>query len=276
MATYYDLLRDENDSFYVQFDTPTPRPHFIILPKKQAGIERDFSQMTPEQRKKLMEAVQSMMSSFKVPSGILSIHRGSWLSRNTKGFLAHICVDVELYLHVFEQQKSIIPTWPNKTYVTGEWKVNDDPKSYPQNVRGYIYRHSRYLDEEVAAIWKLMFVPRPIFRELDEPDISVIQHPSHPKIGLVGKKIPLEELVWTIENFAQKLGLTNRRSNDGCNVCLHLGLVSTEDWKHDCETGKEIFGYIVTCGPRFYRLCPLGVRKKWFAAFRQSKFACLT
>jgi hypothetical protein len=32
MATY-DLL--ENDSFYVNFDTPTPRPPFMVLPKPQ-------------------------------------------------------------------------------------------------------------------------------------------------------------------------------------------------------------------------------------------------
>jgi hypothetical protein len=224
MATY-DLLRDENDSFYVEFDTYTPRPHFIILPKKQAGIERDFGQMTQKQRKKLMEAVQSMMSSFNISRGILSFHRGSWLSKKTKKFLAHICVDVELYLQVFEQQKSIIPGWPNTEYVTGEWKVNDNPRSYPQNVRGY--RHGSYLNEEVIAIWKLLFVPRPIFPEVDEPDISVILHPSHPKIGFVGKKIPLEKLVWAIENFAQKLRLINWRlkdDNDGCDVCLHLGL----------------------------------------------------
>jgi hypothetical protein len=59
-------------------------------------------------------------------------------------------------------------------------------------------------------------------------------------------------------------------------MILFILVVATEDWKHDCETGKEIFGYIVTSGPRFYRLCPLGLRKKWFTAFRQSKFACLT
>ncbi|CAB4035027.1 Hypothetical predicted protein [Paramuricea clavata] len=229
-ATYYDLLQDENDTFYINFDTPTPRPHFMVLPKNPVSIEHDFSKMTPEKTEKLMEA----------------------------------------------QQESIIPYWPNKhLYVTRQWKVNDDPKSYPQNVLGYPYKC--HLNVDVPAIEKLLFVPRPVLPEVDVPGISVIQHPSHPKIGFVGKEVPLENLVWVIENFAQKLGLINRTSkDDGYHVCLYLGSVSTEDWNFVSNTGEEVLGYIVTSGPRFYQLCPLAQRKEWFAAFEQSDFKCKT
>jgi hypothetical protein len=41
MAQAYDLLRNENDSFYVKFDTPTPRPHFMMLPKNPVSIEHE-------------------------------------------------------------------------------------------------------------------------------------------------------------------------------------------------------------------------------------------
>jgi hypothetical protein len=223
MDKSYDLLpeADKNDSFDVKFDTRTPRPHFIITAKNQTDIKRDFSQMKAEQRKKFMKVVQSMMtmiSSYSISKGILSIHRGSWLSKypdkDTQKFHfhAHICVmssDVELYVQVFEQKKDIVPYWPNK-------------ESYSENVRGY---HVSYVEKEVSAIEKLQSAAK-----LDLPEvqgISVILHPEHPKIGFVGKNIQLENLVWAIEKFAQKLDLTNWTSNDyidgGCHVCLHLG-----------------------------------------------------
>ena len=230
MATY-DLL--ENDSFYVNFDTPTPRPHFMVLPKTPNSIGHDFSLMTLKQREELMRAVRSMMARFEIPSGTLSIHRGSWLSKKTKIFHAHICVDVDLYLQVFEQQESIIPYWPNKgLYVTNNWKANQDPKSYKENVRGYPY--VSYFNDEVAAIRELqkfaLAESNLLTLKVDVQGISVILHPSHPKIGFVGKKtIRLENVVWAIEKFAQELGLTTSKWNakeryyDGCHVCLHLG-----------------------------------------------------
>ena len=94
---------------------------------------------------------------------------------------------VNLYLQVFEQQKSIIPNWPNKKYVTRQWKANDDPKSYPQNVRGYP-DYGSYLNEEVAAIKKLQPAPESNLPKVDVQGIAVILHPSRPKIGFVGGK----------------------------------------------------------------------------------------
>jgi hypothetical protein len=63
--------------------------------------------------------------------------------------------------------------------------------------------------------------------KVDVQGIAVILHPSHPKIGFVGKaEITLQNLVWLIESFAKKLGLTistSKDDNDGYHVCLHLG-----------------------------------------------------
>ena len=182
--------------------------------------------MTKGQTEELMRAVRSMMARFDIPSGTLSIHRGSWLSRKTKIFHAHICVDVDLYLKVFDERKKIIPSWPNGKYVTNNWKANRDPGSYSQNVKKPSY--PSYLNEEVTAIENLLGVPSQILPKVDVEGISVILHPKHPKIGFVGKKTILSELdvVWAIERFAKKLGLINPESkdeNDGCHVCLHLG-----------------------------------------------------
>jgi alpha/beta superfamily hydrolase len=79
---------------------------------------------------------------------------------------------------------SFLTAWPNKKYVTRQWKTNDDPKSYPQNVRGYPY--GSYLNDEVAAIKKLQSAPQSNLPEVDVQGIAVILHPSHP--GLLGKK----------------------------------------------------------------------------------------
>ena len=234
MATYYDLL--ENDSFYVKFDIPTPRPHFIILPKHQACIKPDFSQMTPEQRKKLMKAARSMMKSFDIPSGILSIHRGYWFSSKI-GFHAHLCVEKELYLKVFDEEKCNIVGWPNAKFLTKEWKANQHPELYHDNVRGYPYENT-YFERELAAIRELKLHETVNLRrsvqqlmnlvgELKIP--RLLLHPSEPKIGFVGKKdeIHSENLVWAMERFAAFLGLTNpdaTNENDGCHLCLHFGL----------------------------------------------------
>jgi diadenosine tetraphosphate (Ap4A) HIT family hydrolase len=226
MDKSYDLLSVKNKTFYVKFDTLTPRPHFIILPKNQANIEYDFSKMTQEKRKELMEVVQSMMnkmsSTYNTSEGILSIHRGSWLSKVTYEFHAHLCVDVNPYLKVFENEKHNIPcsaeNWPYMNYV--------NPTSYPSKVS--CYPSKSYHTTEVKEIEKLQFTQP---RDLPKVDnMKVILHRSHPKIGFVGTKtIPLANVVWAIEKFAHELDLTT--SNwadkkcyyDGCHVCLYLG-----------------------------------------------------
>jgi hypothetical protein len=103
------ILSNENDSFTVDFDFKTPRSHFIILPKIQAGAKHEFSMMTQRQTGKLLDAVQSMISRFSISSGILSNHRGSWFPKTkTIPFHAHIYINVELYLQIFEKEQNIL------------------------------------------------------------------------------------------------------------------------------------------------------------------------
>lgn len=44
----------------------------------------------------------------------------------------------------------------------------------------------------------------------------------------------------------------------------------------DTHEGVGVAGYILVSGPRFYQLCPMGLRTSWFEAFKQSKFECTT
>lgn len=235
-----NLLREDfkNNVFAVSFDFYTPRPHFMILPKNIESIDPEFSRMTNDETRQLIEVGISALANFRIRGGILSIHRGSWKDKKSRNkFLVHLCVDVGIYLEVFERRKKAIPNWPSVVYVTKQWKWNKDPRSYAQNVRGYPY--TSYFKEEVAAIIDLIQAKS----SSDEPGKSapqsalgggitqIVYHARHPKIGFVGKKTDsvveeLQKVLLAMEEFAREHGLTNLESNhesDGCHLCLHLG-----------------------------------------------------
>jgi hypothetical protein len=229
----YNLLRGDfsNATFDVTFDFYSPRPHFIILTKKGVRIAGEFSRITAKDTQKLVEAGKSVLESFEIDGGILSIHRGAWRSDAGK-IHVHFCVDVESYLRVFESLKSAIPNWPHKQYVTKEWKHSKDPNSYAENVRGYPYRS--YLEQEVRAIRENSSSCEPgvPIEELNlEGGITkIICHTSHPKIGFVGRKPhsiqECQKLLSGMEKVAKQLGLTDLKSKDenhGGHVCLYLG-----------------------------------------------------
>lgn len=236
----YDLLRDEltNATFAVAFDVYTPRPHFIILPKKDVSVDPEFSHVTNEQTQQLIETGKSALECFKIDRGVLSIHRGSWRTTRDK-FHVHICVDVDSYLRIYDSRKKIIPNWPSREYVTKQWRWAKDHRSYPENVRGYPYRS--YLDDEVASIRTIR--KRPPSRKTDIKDnpldeevppegciTKIVYHPSHPKIGFVSTKPEstqeFQNVLSAMEKFAKEHDLTNiesREENHGCHICLYLG-----------------------------------------------------
>ena len=178
-----------NPIFAVTFDFYSPRPHFMILTKEDASIEREFCRITPEQTQRLIEAGKSVLESFKIEGGMLSIQRGA--RRSEKGKIhVHFCVNVESYLRVFESRKKDIPGWPSPRYVRKEWKWSKDPLSYARNVRGYPYR--THLQQEVEAI-KTNSSREPSVPVLGKVQLeggisTIVYHPSHPKIGFVDTK----------------------------------------------------------------------------------------
>lgn len=254
---------ETNDIFRVSFDFYTPRPQFVIIPTEIESIDPEFCAMSAEQTCILIDAVRSVMSCFRIPEGILSIHRGSWKSRPAKSFHCHLCVHAERYLEIFERKKKAIPNWPSVAYVTRQWGWNKDPRSYAQNVRGYPYK-SRF-KEDVSGVLELIkdssrreslgtrmpqdgacsqatdsshpspipspHNPKPWPQALLGNCLTkVVYHPSHPKIGFVGKRnacvFELHEMLWAMENFARAHGLTDTETDDknyGCHVCLYFG-----------------------------------------------------
>lgn len=236
----YNLLGEKytNDTFAVTFDVYTPRPHYIILPQKKETVHPEFSLITDEQTQKVIKTAKSALECFNISGGVLSIHRGSWRTTRDK-FHAHVCVDVDSYLRVYESRKKLIPNWPSREYVTKQWRHSKNPRSYADNVRGYPYRS--YLDDEVASIRTIR--KRPTRKEniaenaeLDETFSSedcakkIVYHSRHPKIGFVCKKLKSIEdhqnLLSAMEKFAQGRNLTSSNSkdeNEGCHICLYFG-----------------------------------------------------
>ena len=241
---YYDLLpQNENAMFRVVFDLFTPRPHFIILPKIGA-IGNDFSSMTKEQTSSLIKAARSMLSSFNISKSTLSIHRGSWKSRDSNSFHAHICVDTEIYLQIFEQRQGTIPNWPSDEWVTNQWQSRL-PQSYPENVRDYEHVRARFFWQDVRETERLIRFNDPGYMAEDirvpdslPRDVRLMCHTKHPKIAFLreihdpdpitaphDRDMFLTTVLMAMEEFANACGVTNLQasnSNKGCHLCLHL------------------------------------------------------
>ena len=231
MAEEFDLIpaNEKCDTFKVVFDYYSPRAHFIILPRNE--FISTYFELDQKARPKVVKSALSIVSGYKLQnSAILSIHFGSWLTTKDK-FHAHICVDVEDYLAIFEGNKQRIPGWPSSDYVTRQWKASKNPNDYPMNVRGYPFKS--YFKEDVRAIKD--YRKRPTAGS-DRPcpplPLNFLPHQSEPRVRFAVEKSKepsscesklkaLEEMI----NFAEQNNLTNITSNDqnnGCHVCLVL------------------------------------------------------
>ncbi len=217
-STEFDLLNGENNLFYVTFDILTPRPHFLILPRKEANINRDFGEMKIQEIQELIKVARIVMERYKIPSGTLSFHRGSWFSPKAKTFHAHICVDVTLYSELFRQKKDQVKS--------RFWSPKITRENYLDLVLEYHTKSD--FEKEVATTERLpVILPNVEWPSVDQEGIREVLHPSHPKIGFVGKRdeITQERLVKLMDDFANKLGLTDLNAtfeHDGCHVCLPL------------------------------------------------------
>ena len=237
----FDLLGGNVELFYVNFDILTPRPHFMILPKDEETISQEFTAMSDEQIGDLMEAsygtLQTVMQTpFAIPGLILSLHRGKWFKKNVfdkntekekaATFHAHLCVAyVNKYLKVFEANRDN-PAVQNSQF----WEKGNTPETYGENVKKHPTK--KYFEQDVGVIiniiqkvqqGKLNLPDQP---ELPNVDMKIIFHPSHPKIGFVGKKEEDPKKLFTLlcqmDEFALKIdGLDPEK--EGYHVCLYLG-----------------------------------------------------
>ena len=237
MSRSYDLLplNEKCDTFKVAFDVYTPRAHFIILHHDKLRVSHDYNKLNDEARLKVVKAAMAMVSHYNLQeSAILSLHCGSWITTKDR-FHAHVCVDVDDYLRIFDIKKKEIPNWPSRDYVTRQWKESQNPKHYATNVRGYPFR--TYFRDEVRAIEdyrrQKTAKKRTTVASSIPPNFTILYHPSEPKVGFAVDDSPNSssaefrlEAQEALFEFASRNNLTDdmrsRDENNGCHVCLVL------------------------------------------------------
>ena len=234
----FDLLPESEkcDTFMVVFDYYTPRAHFIIVPRNSSGSK------APGAKLKIVKAAMAMVSHYTDlrDSAILSLHCGNWGTDKKKSHV-HLCVDVEVYLRIYDRRKHEIPNWPSKFYVNKEWKACKDAthSSYVENVRQYPFK--TYFKKEVAAVRNYRrteegtrsvgssAIPSPP----PSPFTAILYHPSEPRVGFAVQNFQTArtaearfEAQEAIIRFASQCNLTSSpqaiSEDDGCHVCLVL------------------------------------------------------
>ena len=217
----------------VVFDYYTPRAHFIIVPHDKSGSK------APEAKLKIVKAAMAMVSHYYLQeSAILSLHCGKWGTDKKKSHV-HLCVDLDVYLRIYNQRKDEIPNWPpSEQFVkkNKEWQVKEPTHSgYVKNVRQYPFK--TYFKDEVEAVRN--------YRRTEErtstvgpsaipspPFTAILYHPSEPRVGFAVKdcrtarsaeaRLQAQE---AMIGFASQYNLTNihaTNDDDGCHVCLVL------------------------------------------------------
>ena len=232
----FDLVPTAKESkiFKIVFDYYTPRAHFVILPRDGLELEgHDYSKLQEKSKLELVKAATAMISEYKLEGGsILSIHRGSWITKKNM-FHAHVCAEVNEFIKVFRKKEKEIPNWPSRNFVTRQWRASRDPRDYEKNVQGYPFK--TYFREELQSI-----------RELKKKDkekgsfalptsydgYTLLYHPSEPRVGFVVEKESEDtstagyvQTLDVINKFAGEHGLTNMESSGddkGCHICLML------------------------------------------------------
>lgn len=281
MSHTYDLLPQHLrcDTFKVNFDVYTPRPHFIILPHEKSSVGHDYSTLDSPKRLKVIKAAVELVSHYTnlKHSAILSIHCGSWITTKDM-FHAHVCVDLNEYLEIYDKNKHKIPEWPSAKFVTRQWRASKNPEDYEKNVCGYPFK--TYFKQEVAAIKKNQEKETPHERNGGDSEGSsefrILYHPSEPKIGFASKSkisssetsvlLGAQEALFKFATDCKLTNMSSKNEDEGCHVCLIL-----DDKKHgfDDLTDSSLVGYIQVTGLKFYTLCPPNIREKWFAQFQK-------
>ena len=113
--------KEVSDTFKVVFDLYSPRAHFIILRRnKHTGT---YVKLDQKARLKVVESAWSLDISFKswlfCPSALGPKNKGS-----KNKFHAHICVDVDDHLAIYERYEQRILDFPLSRYISKEWQAS--------------------------------------------------------------------------------------------------------------------------------------------------------
>lgn len=228
----------ENDHFVAKFDIYTPRPHIILLLKKERKC--DISNLSDEEIVSLLNFVDKLVNehSYIDKNVILSFHTGSWI--DAEKFHAHLCLRVNSYIDLFEKcSKNVNFEFDSSNFrVPYSWgkfdKKKDSKKDYYLNkVKTYeetkSSKHKEYLTGSINSIDKTKSINIPAFKFNDKFSIKFV---NEPRINFEGMKDDLN-LIKAMVDFASKLDMFNRdtKTGKGCHICLNIGQKSDNQSK---------------------------------------------
>ena len=74
----------ENDLFKIEFDFPTPRPHFIILENRVNQVKKSILDLGENEINSLLNLIQTFINRFALSTEklVLSFHIGYWVLKN--------------------------------------------------------------------------------------------------------------------------------------------------------------------------------------------------
>jgi len=188
----------------------------------------DVSGLADCEIKAIIDLAYELCTSNMNTNGILSFHTGSWI--NTKIFHAHLCIDLDEYISLFNESGVKIERFkPNKN-----WPSINMNKTLNENylLRVSMYRkeqmpkHKSYLQNSIIEIEKNFQAETnlPNFGFNDQVnldfcigDTKIIFKPKNSSFNNIN-------LVKAMVNFAKQLDLfsIDKKAGKGCHICLNI------------------------------------------------------
>ncbi|CAF0996578.1 unnamed protein product [Brachionus calyciflorus] len=258
----WDIAIYEGSKFHVIFDILTPRPHFIVkyIPSKRKYPRFKkvvIADLDDQDLRELFDFLENFIKAYNLNSNqtCISFHTGKWAS--TPEFHGHICVDLNVYLNIFEtfnvDMEEFQPNsnWNLKT-LTNE--INNKKSLYIENVKFYqtacLNYSAKYKLKEIEKIHKekmeLIQMPMQIGDIRLDFDLTVPKLKFN-YVNKNGRNLPKSQIFYNLVKEMNYFGFRFDllKSPNGCHICLKL------------DQNNNSYGYIHLSADSFYKIHPL-------------------
>ena len=203
------------DTFRVNFDCYTARPHFIIVLDHTSSWT--YEDLSDDQKQRVISLALEMVNNYSLDESraVLSQHFGTWYS-SKHNYHAHLCVNANEYLAIMGERRNELDRWPH----------ND------QHIRDY---PSDGKHGEVGKIKEIIRAKKA--KDVIEEADNILFHPSEPRVGFVDEmsnkptnpqawlEVQQRLMAYAIEKVPlEGEGDYEHKDKDyhGCHVCLVL------------------------------------------------------
>jgi diadenosine tetraphosphate (Ap4A) HIT family hydrolase len=240
----------ENENFEINFDLPTPRPHFIItLKRSKNGTIRD---LTNAQIESMLQLINTFCNTkiTAMTNITISFHVGSFSSRNSPHFHGHICVQLDDYLNFFKRSNINIETFQPTRQWDKSISIKTKKDLYIQSVQNYYKKNkdncAKYQKEDVA---KCSSTTPPMLTQTSFNGFQLEYSLSEPKIGFSSNENNGLKLIRSMCDFVYPDCIDKAKS--GAHVCLKI------DPNRDRNNNNTITsGYLLLKADYLYKIHP--------------------